>query len=621
MKTFTLFWNSAESPAELHPMLEELGRFHPIAPAPPKAANLFFRRSGHGLEVTKKGDAFHIAYSSLHLAARGIGLALAGLEECIIPSFRTVGALFDVSRNLVFTVPQFRKRLRQLALLGYNMVMLYTEDTYELPGVPCMGYLRGSYSLEEMRELDEYAARFGIEMVACIQTLGHLGQFLKWPGAAGFRDTDDVLLTDHVETYELIDRMFNFWSRAFRSRRIHIGMDEAHLLGRGRSLDFHGYENPFGIFKRHLARVGGLAGKYGFHPMIWSDMYFRLGSASRDYYDSGAVIPDGVRETIPRNIELVYWDYYHTDPGIYDRMIDRHVKLGFRPVMASGLWSWYRFWYDHRYSAERVKPCIESCRRNHLTELFFTMWGDDGAYCEFDSMLAGLAWASDLCYGNDGDDRRTARLYRAVTGGDYETVLLAGRINYQLPGRDNGAGTISQLFWDDPLMQQGFRSFNALDGDWYECCRRELESARGALRERALPESGDGGDLRYARLLFDVVIAKLHYQNQLRTGYLAGDREKLAGLLREELPGLLRLMARFQAAFRRQWLNKARPEGLEVIQIRNSGLTERLRESGRRVRAFLAGEVSAIPELELPCDTACRPGERYHQIATGSGLI
>ena len=285
--------------------------------------------------------------------------------------------------------------------------MLYTEDTYELPGVPCMGYLRGSYSLEEMRELDEYAARFGIEMVACIQTLGHLGQFLKWPGAAGFRDTDDVLLTDHVETYELIDRIFNFWSRAFRSRRIHIGMDEAHLLGRGRSLDFHGYENPFGIFKRHLARVGGLAGKYGFHPMIWSDMYFRLGSASRDYYDSCAVIPDEVRETIPRNIELVYWDYYHTDPGIYDRMIDRHVKLGFRPVMASGLWSWYRFWYDHRYSAERVKPCIESCRRNHLTELFFTMWGDDGAYCEFDSMLAGLAWASDLCYGNDGDDRRT----------------------------------------------------------------------------------------------------------------------------------------------------------------------------------------------------------------------
>ena len=29
--------------------------------------------------------------------------------------------------------------------LGYNAVMLYTEDTYKLEGVPKWGYMRGDY--------------------------------------------------------------------------------------------------------------------------------------------------------------------------------------------------------------------------------------------------------------------------------------------------------------------------------------------------------------------------------------------------------------------------------------------------------------------------------------------
>ncbi len=51
--------------------------------------------------------------------------------------------MLDCSRNAVITVVHFKKWLRQLALLGYNMAMLYTEDTYELPGEYYFGHLRG----------------------------------------------------------------------------------------------------------------------------------------------------------------------------------------------------------------------------------------------------------------------------------------------------------------------------------------------------------------------------------------------------------------------------------------------------------------------------------------------
>lgn len=49
--------------------------------------------------------------------------------------------------------------------MGYNTLMLYTEDTYEVDGQPYFGYMRGRYSKAELRELDDYAAEKGMELI------------------------------------------------------------------------------------------------------------------------------------------------------------------------------------------------------------------------------------------------------------------------------------------------------------------------------------------------------------------------------------------------------------------------------------------------------------------------
>ena len=110
--------------------------------------------------------------------------------------------------------------------MGYNAVLLYTEDTYEVAGRPYFGYLRGRFSQAELRELDQYADALGIEMIPCIQTLGHMARALRWPCMEDVRDTDDVLLLDEEKTYALIEEMIVSASRPFATRRIHIGMDE-----------------------------------------------------------------------------------------------------------------------------------------------------------------------------------------------------------------------------------------------------------------------------------------------------------------------------------------------------------------------------------------------------------
>ncbi|MFR1358408.1 MAG: hypothetical protein ACLSBB_14380 [Ruthenibacterium lactatiformans] len=85
------------------------------------------------------------------------------------PVFEHNGVMLDCSRNAVPRVEAVKMVLRKMALMGLNTLMLYTEDTYEVPEQPYFGYLRGRYSVEALRGLDSYAAALGIELVPCIQ--------------------------------------------------------------------------------------------------------------------------------------------------------------------------------------------------------------------------------------------------------------------------------------------------------------------------------------------------------------------------------------------------------------------------------------------------------------------
>lgn len=106
----------------------------------------------------------------------------------------------DCSRNAVPTPASLRQLLRQLCRMGYNTVQLYMEDVYEVEGYPYFGHGRGRYTKGELKELDAFAARLGIELVPAVQTLAHLGQTLKWKAMAPFVDTGDILLTDSEDT-------------------------------------------------------------------------------------------------------------------------------------------------------------------------------------------------------------------------------------------------------------------------------------------------------------------------------------------------------------------------------------------------------------------------------------
>ena len=228
--------------------------------------------------------------------------------------------MLDVSRNGVMKVEKVKEFVDYIKLFGYNSLMLYTEDTYEIEGEPYFGYLRGRYSKEELKEINAYCDKKGIELIPCIQTLGHLTTIFRWKRFEPVMDAFGILLAEEEQTYELIDKMFANLAECYTSRVIHIGMDEAHSVGLGKYLDKHGYTNRFDILKKHLERVIEIAKKYGFKPIMWSDMFFRLANEGVYSLKDPKVLPQEIIDAVSDGVNLVDWNYYEPKErkAVYD---------------------------------------------------------------------------------------------------------------------------------------------------------------------------------------------------------------------------------------------------------------------------------------------------------------
>ncbi|TKY84636.1 hypothetical protein EX895_006538 [Sporisorium graminicola] len=432
-----------------------------------ESPHLAYRALGHILGVAKDCLSLHTSSddtSMLHpsLFANSLGSKTASgyflspaiadrkLNITETADYETIGTMIDCSRNGVLNVRSTKYLLRTLAFLGYNMLQLYTEDTYEIDGEPFFGYMRGGYSHAELREIDDYAALFGIEVIPCIQTLGHLGQMLQWPRYLGLRDTAEVLLPEWPETYTMLEKMIKAATAPFRSKRIHLGMDETHGLGHGRYYSIYGHQNNkpgSQIFVEHLEKVNAICQSMQLEPMIWSDMLFCLSARNNSlvgYYDSAQPI-DVKQQGIPPSVDLVYWDYYHTSATSYEKRIKNHEDLrGASPWLAAGSWTWSRFWTALPFTFQTISANLRAAKNSPgVRHVFLTIWGDEGNEVDLWSSLPAWCYYADHAFsakfscgepaarGGDGevDVSLLKSKFDAIVGGDWDDFVRASAID------------------------------------------------------------------------------------------------------------------------------------------------------------------------------------------------
>ncbi len=598
-----IWWDAESTDPVISTALNVLSKRYPILQSA--------KREGVEVRFVKGNDenlcklvrgygVYTIVYGRPNMAIRMVGNLIAGFldsdeEEC---GFKTFGIMLDCSRNAVMTVEHLKGYLDHIAILGYNMVMLYTEETYRLDDEKFFGFMRGAYTAKEIREIDDYAFSLGMELIPCIQTLGHMEQIFKWGKYADIRDKDGILLVDEEKTYVLIEKMIKFWVENVRSRRIHLGMDEANGLGTGRHQEIYGAESGFSIIARHLDRCKAICDKFGVKPMIWSDMFYRLGSNTGDYYDVNSQPSEDIAKRVPKGLELVYWDYYHDNQAFYENHIEKHRAIAGDPLMGSGIWTWCIFWYNHFSTRRNVTPCIAACKAKQLKEVFLTIWGDQGGFCDMDSAMAGLAFSAELSFRGEADEKRLEQIFkRLFDGASYKAITALGEASSYTTGR---------LLFDDPLMLIFTKSFVIhKEGDWtdpihggdFKDHQKKLAAAAKVLKTA---KEGSAGHMAYAKAVAKALITKLDYAEAAFK--VAKNVDHRSGA-----PALLKFARKYFAAVSELenelwlvWRDNNKPFGLESIQIRMAGVVARAHELVIRLEDFIDSDEKSIPEfLEL----------------------
>ena len=567
-------------------------------------------RQGTGLDVELNDGRAQIAAEDENALARGFFL----LARCVREGktaysvqqrrhFSSCGAMVDVSRGAVLRPQAVRRYIDQLACLGMNLLMLYTEDTYEVPEYPYMGHLRGRYSMDDLKALDDYAASAGVELVPCIQTLGHMRQMLQWQACAPLRDQPDILLADDEGTYAFIEAEIRAMRACVRTNRIHIGMDEAHGVGFGEYWLRHGDTDRFALLNRHLARVTAICEKYGFKPMMWSDMFFRLGSKTNDYYDVNAVVPQRVIDDLPP-VDLCYWDYYHDDPAFYDHMLTEHARMG-RTVFAGGIWTWSGFLPQVKRTEKTMIPALSACARHGVDTVFATMWGDDAAETSVFLASGLLPLFSEACWQGEGCAQEERTLCgECLTGLPREALDAMGAVYADGEDLRPAKGYV----WCDP-----FYPLLSLGED-----TPDETIARALAAMQTLEKQPDSLECRYAHAVLDIVVEKARLVRDMRSRYLAGDR---AWMRETAFVTVARMQQKYDLLMRTHrelWLRDMKRFGWEVICLRYGAVTARLQDCAEEIRRWLAGEVDVIEELEEAPLPARRRETLYETLVTPS---
>lgn len=501
-----------------------------------------------------------------------------------------MGIMLDSSRNGVLNISTIKNIIRLSALMGYNMVLLYMEDVYTIESRPYFGYLRGRYSEDELRELDAYASEFDIQLVPCIQTLAHMNAAKKWWDLGDMFDVNDILLCDNEKTYQWIDDMFATMRKCFRTDIINIGMDEADMVGLGRYLKAHGYVDRFTIILKHLNRVCAIAEKYGFKPMMWSDMFFRI--VNDGIYYGKNPIPQEVIDKVPENVSLAYWDYRSTDPDQYDRMLREHNKFDREVWMVNTAWKCIGIVPHNNYTFKTFNALYPTMNKHSIKNFFTTCWGDNGSECSVYSILPSLCYFASHFYGETDIDA-IKESFLALTDIDWDTYLLldtpnemgSTKLRIECPTKyylysDLFSGFLDARCCDDflPSMQKHVKDFEALDVN-------------------NLPLA-----FNTAKQLCRVLEIKILLGKRARAAYKANDLEKLRKISEVDCPELISRIEEFHKAMYEQWNNENKPQGFEIQDIRIGGLIRRVKTCKQRIDDYLENgtPITELDEEILP---------------------
>lgn len=547
-----------------------------------------------GYKICKNHNDICIRYNKKNQIFASLFYIDSSDEECYtyIPdnNYDSLGIMIDCARNGTMNVEYIKKTIVQLSLIGYDSFILYLEDCFEIENEKMFGYMRGAYSKEQLKDIDKFAQLFGIEVIPSIQTLAHLNQIFRWSEYKTINDIDDILLIKNERTHQLLENMIITMKNCFSSKKIHINMDEAHNLGRGKYLDQNGYNTPYELFIEHKNLVVKLCEKYNYKPMMWSDMFFRSKNKGQYYIENGTIDFAGLKVD---GVSLVYWDYYHRDYREYDKMFKLHNEISDDVIFAGSVWSWRGLVPHLKYTESTMLPAISACKSNKIKNIIFTFWGDDGNESLKGNAIGSYIFLLEHLNHDKVDKSIINKKCKLLTGYDYSEWLNLDRPNF-IDIRDAAKYNVNPskyLLFMDPLLSIGDNLIHSNYDEIYSKTAKKLHNLAKRNKEYS-----------YLFELESKLCKALSYKAtlsiKLKKAYDSKDVESMKECLWCVKKAIVSIKD-FYNYYRLCWSKENTMIGFEIQDIRYGGCISRLEYIKSVVEKFISGECVYIEELEI----------------------
>lgn len=286
------------------------------------------------------------------------------LEIQDYPSYQIRCITDQTSRNQIPTIENLKKVIKFLSQFKMNYHYLHMEDGYNFQAYPDIGKARGGYTAEEIKELQDYAQRYFIEIVPMFNSFGHQDNIMltnypkysylgEFPGAACFNITSS-------EVRSFIKTLYEELCSVFTSDYFHLGLDE--------TWDFGKYHS-----KEIIKQQGG-KGK------VMLDYYKFLINLAREngktkimcYFDN-LLNEKELLENLTSDLIVFYWDY---SPKKKYKKAKKLRDRGYSVILSPTLYDYTRNFMDIRRTIQNVVTMAQYGLEIGALGIATSVWGD-----------------------------------------------------------------------------------------------------------------------------------------------------------------------------------------------------------------------------------------------------
>lgn len=298
-------------------------------------------------------------------------LVIPDLEIYDYPAYEIRCITDQTSRNQIPTIENLKKTVKFVSKFKLNYHFLYFEDGFNFKKYADLGKLRGGYTAEEVKEIQDYAKRYFVEIVPIFNSLGHVDNILltnfpkyahlgEFPGAA----TYDSL---NPEVKSFLKDINQELCEAFESKLFHLGLDETFDFGKFKS-------------KERIKEKGKGQIMLEFYNFLIQNLKENGKEKLICYYDN-ILGQEELLLNLPKDLIVFYWDYALKKWFLFPKKKYKKAKKlrenGYRVILSPTLYDFARNFPDSKRTIKNVVSMAKYGLEIEALGIATSVWGDN----------------------------------------------------------------------------------------------------------------------------------------------------------------------------------------------------------------------------------------------------